>query len=110
MRGTQAELDTERVRADQAEGAAADLQREVANANSTMEEQQGLLEKVGQAGLATGAVSWTAAQGTRAPSGSQLGLCHEKQLVMHVRLWACNWGCVLDCISGHRYVSGGLWA
>ena len=36
----------ERSRADQAESAATALQREVADANTTMEEQQGLLEKV----------------------------------------------------------------
>jgi hypothetical protein len=43
---SQTSLDAERSRADQAESAATALQREVADANTTMEEQQGLLEKV----------------------------------------------------------------
>lgn len=42
----QTSLEAETVRANQAERSAAKLQREVADANDTMADQQGLLEKV----------------------------------------------------------------
>ena len=42
----QGQLEAERLRADGAENAATELQREVADTYATLEDQQGLLEKV----------------------------------------------------------------
>ena len=47
----QIKLEAERARADQAENAASNLQRKVADGNATMADQQGLLEKVGSGSL-----------------------------------------------------------